>query len=139
MTVREYLEQPETLRLEIRRKQARIETLRRLSTRFSAQLSDVRVQSSPDPARMQAFLAEAADEEQEIARLTEERKQALVDAALLISRLPDDRMIRILEMRYLGNLAWEEILNRLDGGASTVYRLHQQALELLSPPEDPPA
>ena len=60
-------------------------------------------------------------------------------SALLISRLPDDRMIRILEMRYLGNLAWEEILNRLDDGASTVYRLHQQALELLSPPEDPPA
>ena len=139
MTSREYLERPEALRREIRRKQARINTLRRLSNRLNAALSDVKVQSSPDPARMQAFLAEAADEEQEIARLTEERKQALVDAALLISRLPDDRMIQILEMRYLGNLAWEEILNRLDDGASTVYRLHQQALGLLSPPEDPPA
>ena len=138
MTTREYLQRPETLRLEIRRKRARISTLRRLSNRLSSVFSDVKVKSSPDHTRMQTFLAEAADEEQEIARLTEERKQAMADASLLISRLPDERMARILEMRYLDRLSWEEITDRLNGGSSTVYRLHQQALDLLSPPDDSP-
>lgn len=139
MTVREYLEQPETLRLEIRRKQARIETLRRLSTRFSAQLSDVRVQSSPDPARMQAFLAEAADEEREVRRLEAERVRALADAALLISALPDDRMARVMELRYLDRCRWEEIADRLECSGSAVFRLHRRALELLPSPPGTPA
>ena len=43
MTTREYLQRPETLRLEIRRKRARISTLRRLSNRLSSVFSDVKV------------------------------------------------------------------------------------------------
>lgn len=136
MTAREYLERPEAMRLEIRRKQARIETLRRLATRFSAPLSDVRVQASPEPSRLETFLAEAADEEREIRLLEEQRQQALADAALLISRLPEEKLARVLEMRYLDRLSWEEITDRMDCCASHVYRLHQLALDLLSPPPE---
>ena len=138
MTAREYLDRPETFRLEIRRKQHRIETLRRLAGRVTAHLSDVRVQSTPDPSRTQGFLAEAADEEQEILRLEERRKQALVDSALLISRLPDEKMARILELRYLDRLGWEEITEEMGCCASRVYRLHQLALEILTPPPEAP-
>lgn len=138
MTAREYLDRPETIRLEILRKQNRIETLRRLAGRVTAQLSGVRVKSSPDPARMQAFLAEAADEEREILRLEEARKQALVDSALLISRLPDEKMARILELRYLDRLGWEDITEEMGCCASRVYRLHQLALEILTPPPEIP-
>ena len=138
MTAREYLDRPETIRLEIGRKRVRIETLRRLASRFSARLSDVRVQSSPDPTRMAAFLAETADEEQEIRRLEEKWEQALADSALLIARLPDERMIRIMEMRYLDRLPWEEIMDRTDCGATLVYRLHRLALDILTPPPEVP-
>ena len=138
MTAREYLERPEAMRIEICRKRARIETLRRLATRFSAPLSGVRVQASPDPSRLETFLAEAADEEQEILRLEERRKQALVDSALLISRLPDEKMARILELRYLDRLGWEEITEEMGCCASRVYRLHQLALEILTPPPEAP-
>ena len=138
MTSREYLERPETLRLEIRRKQLRVETLRRLSTRFSARLGDARVLVSPDPSRMQAFLAEAVDEEREIRRLEEARNQAVADTALLISGLPDEQMVRIMELRYLDRYTWEEITDRRGCCASRIYRLHRQALELLTPPPDVP-
>ena len=138
MTTREYLERPEAFRLEIGRKQNRIETLRRLAGRITAHLSDVQVRSTPDPSRMQAFLAEAADEEREILRLEEARKQALVDSALLISRLPDEKMARILELRYLDRLGWEEITEEMGCCASRVYRLHQLALEILTPPPEAP-
>lgn len=136
MTAQEYLKRPETIRQEIRRRRTRIETLRRLATRFSGQLSDVRVRTSPDPARMQAFLAEAADEERAVAELEEKRKQALADTALLISRLPEEKMIRVMEMRYLDLLEWEEIIGRI-GSATTVYRLHRLALDILTPPPEP--
>lgn len=138
MTVREYLERPETLRLEICRKRTRIETLRRLATRFSAGFTDVRVRTSPDPARMQAFLAEAADEEREIALLVEKQKRAVVDTALLISRLPDEMMARILELRYLDKCSWEEIMERMDCSRNRVFRLHRLALDILSPPPEIP-
>lgn len=137
MTAREYLERPETIRREIMRRRTRIETLRRLSARFSAELSDVRVRSTPDPTRMQAFLAEAADEEREISRLEEERRRAFADSALLISRLPEEKMIRVMEMRYLDLLPWEEITDRMDISASRAYRLHQLALDILTPAPEP--
>lgn len=137
MTAREYLERPEAIRLEICRKQARIETLRRLATRFSAEYSDIRVRSTPDPARMQDFLSEAADEEREILLLEEARKQALADSALLIARLPEEKMARILELRYLDRLPWEEIMEEVGCCASRVYRLHQLALDILTPAPEP--
>ena len=138
MTAREYLERPETMRLEICRKRTRIETLRRLATRFSAPPDAVRVKASPDPSRMETFLAEAADEEQAIRLLDEKRKRALADAALLIARLPDEKMARIMEMRYLDKLPWEEITDRIGCSPSHIYRLHQLALDILTPPPDVP-
>lgn len=137
MTAREYLERPETIREEIRRKRIRIETLRRLATRFASELSGDRVKSSPDPGRMETFLAEAADEEKQIALLEEKRKQALADTALLISRLPEEKMIRIMEMRYLDKYIWEEIIDRMGCAPATVFRLHQLALDILTPPPEP--
>ena len=136
MTAKEYLERPEAIAREIRRKQARTETLKRLATRLGPALSDIRVQTTPDPTRVQGFLAEAADEEREIARLEEKLQEALCDSARLIARLPDEKMARILEMRYLDRLPWEEITDRMDCCASHVYRLHQLALDLLTPPPD---
>ena len=136
MTAREYLERPDAIGREIERRRMRIDTLRRLATRFSAGLSDVRVQVSPDPGRMQEFLAEAADEEQEIARLEKKRIRAAADAALLISRLPEEKMTRIMELRYLDRWQWEDILDEVDCSASHMYRLHQLALDILTPPPE---
>ncbi len=136
MTAREYLERPEAIGREILRKRVRADTLRRMATRFSAGISDVRVQVSPDPSRMQEFLAEAADEESEIAQLEQKREQAAADAALLISRLPEEKMARIMELRYLDRWPWEDIIDELDCCASHVYRLHQLALDILTPPPE---
>ena len=136
MTVREYLERPEELRREIARKRKRIETLRRLSVRLTAQLREITVKSSPDPHRMQSLLAEAADEKEELHLLEEQLRETLTALALYISLLPDERMIRLLEMRYMDSISWEEICRQLGYGRSTVFRLHQNALRLLPPPPE---
>ncbi len=133
MTAKEYLERPEAIAREIRRKQARAETLKRLATRLGPALSDIRVQTTPDPTRVQGFLAEAADEEREIARLEEKLQEALCDSARLIARLPSEEMARILERRYLDRWSWEEIIEEMDISRTQVFERHRTALDILTP------
>ena len=89
MTVRECLERPGIIRQAIMLKLTRIETLRKYAVPSSCGLDPVRVKATLDPARMQALLADAADEEKEVTRLKEELSQAAFEAAILISKLPD--------------------------------------------------
>ncbi len=136
MTAKEYLERPEAIAREIRRKQARTETLKRLATRLGPALSDIRVQTTPDPTRMQGFLADAADEEREIALLEEKLQEALCDSARLIARLPSEEMARILERRYLDRWSWEEIIEETDLSRTQVFERHRTALDILTPAPD---
>ena len=131
MNVRECLERPGILRQALSFRRTRIETLHRYSVRFSSGLSEVRVQSSPDPARMQVLLSEAADEEAEATRLEEELSEALAEAALLISRLPEAEMIRLMEYRYLECMTWPETMLALNCGSSHAYNVHRRALAFL--------
>ena len=133
MTAKEYLQRPKQIVQEIRRKQGRIETLKRLATRLGPELSDIRVQTTPDPARIQGFLAEAADEEREIARLEGKLQEAMCDSARLIARLPNEEMARILERRYLDEWTWEEIIEEMDISRTQVYERHRIALDILTP------
>ncbi len=124
--------------MEIRKKQERVETLRRLAARRPAQLSEVRVQTSPDPALAQAILADAADEEREIEKLEEERLRAFREAALAISRVRDTRQARLLELRYLEGFGWPVVIARMHHCESWVFRLHALALAAVPVPPDPP-
>ena len=133
MTAKEYLQRPKQIVQEIRRKQGRIETLKRLATRLGPEMSDIRVQTTPDPARIQGFLAEAADEEREIALLEGKLQEALCDSARLIARLPNEEMARILERRYLDEWTWEEIIEEMDISRTQVYERHRIALDILTP------
>ena len=133
MTAKEYLQRPKQIVQEIRRKQGRIETLKRLATRLGPEMSDIRVQTTPDPARIQGFLAEAADEEREIARLEGKLQEAMCDSARLIARLPNEEMARILERRYLDEWTWEEIIEEMDISRTQVFERHRTALDILTP------
>ena len=138
MTAFEYLSRPAALRREIARKQEHVETLRRLATRFVAPLKQVTVRSSPDPSRMETFLADAADGEQEIRLLEEDLRRVEAETAVYISALPDVRLILLLEMRYLDGLSWAEVIRRMGYSHASVFRFHQQALDLLPPPPEDP-
>jgi hypothetical protein len=105
--------------------------LQKYSVRLSSGLNQVRVKSSPDPTRMQALLAEAADEEKEVTRLEAELSQASSEAAILISRLLDMEMIRLLELRYLECQGWPETAMSLNRSLNGAYKLHRRALDLL--------
>ena len=139
MTVREYLRRPDKLRREILRRRARAAALRDLAASFSLALEQVSVRSTPDVTRMQELLADAADEDAEIRRLTGEMNQVLAETVLYVSSLPDEQLIRVMRLRYLEDLEWPEIALRMGYCASRTYALHRRALRLLPPPpENPP-
>ena len=136
MKVPEVIRRPKDLRKEMERKQTRIDTLRKIAQQLTAPLQEVKVKSSPDPARFQALLAEAADEEQELKKLEEERVQAVTEAVLAFSALPDERMIRIMELRYLEERSWEEIAEEMYMSESRMFKLHKAAVAALGSNEE---
>ena len=136
MKVPEVIRRPRDLRREMERKQTRIDTLRRFAQQLTAPLQEVKIKSSPDPARFQALLAEAADEEQELKKLEEERVQAVTEAVLACSALPDERMIRIMELRYLEERNWEEIAEEMYMSESWTLKLHKAAVAVLCSNEE---
>ena len=137
MSPKEFLTQAAETEREILRREERVRALRRMASRLSARLRDVRVQTSPDPGRTQELLAEAADEETEVNRLREERAALLAEIALTISRVPDPVLARLLEYRYLENKGWPEIAGRLRVSERYAYRLHREALDSLPVPPAP--
>ena len=136
MKVPEVIRRPRDLRKEMERKQTRIDTLRRFAQQLTAPLQEVKIKNSPDPARFQALLAEAADEEQELKKLEEERVQAVTEAVLAFSALPDERMIRIMELRYLEERSWEEIAEEMWISESRMFKLHKAAVAALGSNEE---
>ena len=136
MKVPEVIRRPRDLRKEMERKQTRIDTLRRFAQQLTAPLQEVKIKSNPDPARFQALLAEAADEEQELKKLEDERVQAVTEAVLAFSALPDERMIRIMELRYLEERSWEEIAEEMWISESRMFKLHKAAVSALGSNEE---
>ena len=133
MTPREYMMLAEELQRDIEFRERRIAALRRMASSLGPQgfISD-RVQSTPDPGRMQRFVDEIADEEQAILALRERRAGMVADIVLAISRLPDEKYCRLLELRYLEGRCWDEISHILHFSPGWTFKLHRQALDLLA-------
>ena len=129
MIAPDVLLKPRQIRREIERKQMRIETLRRFAEHLTSPLREVRVKSTPDPTRMQALLAEAADEEKQLPLLEAELEQALAAAAIMVSTLPDERLVHLMELRYLEGRSWEEVAAALGYSPSQTFKLHRAAMQ----------
>ena len=132
--VLDFLLRPGQIEKEIRRKEHRIETLRSMAGRKMPRLEKVRVQSTPDPTRMQTLLAMAADEEKEIRDLEAEMERAWEEIALAISDIPDTLMIELLDLRYLQYRNWDEIARELVYSQGWLHKLHRRALSLVRLP-----
>ena len=129
MIAPDVLLKPRQIRREIERKQMRIETLRRFAEHLTSPLREVRVKSTPDPTRMQALLAEAADEEKQLPLLEAELEQALAAAAIMVSTLPDERLVHLMELRYLEGRSWEETASIIGYSPSQTFKLHRAAMQ----------
>ena len=129
MTAKEFLQQVFRAYQDADSKLEQMSRLQALATRTTTIMHSTPVgNSSGLSSRVeQAIVALEGQSENladEIKHLLDVRRE--VSAAIEKVSEPDER--RILEYRYLAFLSWKEITYAMKIGMSTVYRLHQQAL-----------
>ena len=138
MNVKDYLRQgrllDQRINLDIKEK----EDLRRMAYSLSAPSLEERVQkSSPNEATYTRTIEKLIGMEREIDakidRLVDLKKQ-IED---VISQVCNPNFQVILSCRYVHNMSWERISDRLGVGNATVRRWHDAALLLVVVPEKP--
>ena len=140
MSPKAFLDRLDEISREIARREDRAGTLRHLAASLPSMIRrDTRVQVSPRPDRLESLLSEAVDEERRADVLREEHGDLLVTLGLALSRLPDPRMARLLELRYLAGWPWEDVAGEMCLSLSRIFKLHRQAMSLLPDFPDAPA
>ena len=131
MTAREYLSQAYRLDQRINSKLTQLALLRGNAMNLTANLKEIRIQTSHDNARMENTILKIIDQEREL----DEEIDRLVDLKAEIKKVIDEveniEYRLILELRYLCFRSWEEIAVEMDYSIDNVFRIHRKALEMV--------
>lgn len=82
--------------------------------------------------RRAELVARIVDAQRELEARIGEIAAAEREAMELIDRLDDERMRTLLTLRYVDNLTWRQIADRMHYNLTHVQRLHLRALEALA-------
>jgi hypothetical protein len=74
------------------------------------------------------LLAEAADRKHDLYTMREDALRIMVEVSTVISKVHPAELSRLLHMRYIECMRWEEIAVDMNYDIRWVYRLHGQAL-----------
>ena len=135
MTAKEYLGQAYRLDQRINSKLEQVLSLRELTTKATATMSDMPGGGSRDVYKMQDIIGKIVDLENEINadidRLVDLKREMVV----AIKAVADPESQTLLELRYLCFKSWEEIAIALGYGVRHVYKLHTASLETFPVPQ----
>lgn len=109
---------------------AEIARWRSLAERVSPTLSGMPA-GSGGPARMIAAVERMDELEAELAEQIVERVATRREIGQAIDRLPDERLARLLRLRYIDGMTWEKIAVQMDMTYQWVCQLHGKSLELI--------
>lgn len=54
----------------------------------------------------------------------------------MITSLQDEKQIAVIKARYVDDLSWDEIPDKVGCSRNTVFKLHRDALEVLDEQEE---
>ena len=130
MTAKEYLRKVGIMDRKINLDLRRLEELRDLSMRISG--GGFEQHFNPNKAKDAPF-AKTMDRVIDMERKITEEIDAYVDfkekALGLIREVPDCEQREVLEMRYVGQMTWEEIASECHYTTRWIYKLHGFALQ----------
>ncbi|RRA64685.1 DUF1492 domain-containing protein, partial [Streptococcus agalactiae] len=69
---------------------------------------------------------------QQLLCLAKERDKRLA----MITSLQDENQIAVIKARYVDDLSWDEIPDKVGCSRNTVFKLHREALEVLDEQEE---
>ena len=127
MDAKEYLGQYQLAEAEIEACYEQIAALRDEATRMSAELSDM--PSGGECRDLDDIVAEMVDLRAELIERIRRANQLRKEICDLIYSLEDERLIRLLHLRYIDGCKWEEVAERIGTDLRYVYRMHGRALQ----------
>lgn len=127
MDAKEYLGQYQLAEAEIEACYEQIAALRDEATRMSAELSDM--PGGGECRDLDDIVAEMVDLRAELIERIRRANQLRKEICDLIYSLEDERLIRLLHLRYVDCLKWEDVAERIGTDLRYVYRMHGRALQ----------
>lgn len=133
MTAREYLNQAYRLDQRINSKLEQVMSLRDLTTKATATMSDM-PGGSRNVYKMQDIIGKIIDLENEINADIDQLVDLKREMVSAIKAVEDPEYQTLLELRYLCFKTWEQIAVEMDYSIQHIYRLRDKALTQIVPP-----
>lgn len=134
MTAKEYLGQAYRLDQRINSKLEQVMSLRDLTTKATATMSDMPGGGSRNVYRMQDIIGKIIDLENEINADIDQLVDLKRDIVAIIKSVENPEYQTLLELRYLCFKTWEQIAVDMGYSTRNVYKLHDAAIEKLHIP-----
>ena len=135
MTAKEYLGQAYRLDQRINSKLDQVLSLRDLTTKATATMSDMPGGGSRNVYKMQDIIAKIIDLENEINADIDQLVDLKREMVATIKSVTDPECQTLLELRFLCFKTWEQIAVEMSYIIQHIYRLRDKALKMVSSPE----
>lgn len=134
MTAKEYLGQAYRLDQRINSKLEQVLSLRDLTTKATATMSDMPGGGSRNVYKMQDIIAKIIDLENEINADIDQLVDLKREMVATIKSVTDPECQTLLELRFLCFKTWEQIAVEMSYSIQHIYRLRDKALKMIEPP-----
>ena len=133
MTAREYLEQIGKLDAEINSKLSILTTLEATATKSTSSIGGTVVSGSRNVNSMEDIITKIMDLREEVNADTDRLIDLRDDIRARIQKLDDVDCRTVLELRYVWLKPWRRIAEALCCHQRSAYRIHDRALEMITP------
>lgn len=134
MTAKEYLGQAYRLDQRINSKLEQVLSLRDLTTKATATMSDMPGSGSRNVYKMQDIIGKIIDLENEINADIDQLVDLKREMVALIKSVENPEYQTLLELRYLCFKTWEQIAVIMQYSTRNIYKLHETALTMIHIP-----
>ena len=135
MTAKDYLGQAYRLDQRINSKLEQVLSLRDLTTKATATMSDMPSGGSRNVYKMQDIIGKIIDLENEINADIDQLVDLKREMVTVIKSVKNPEYQTLLELRYLCFKSWEQIAVEMGYSLVYVFKLHIKALEIVNFPE----
>lgn len=134
MNAKEYLGQAYRVDQRINSKLEQVLSLRDLTTKATATMSDMPGGDSRNVYRMQDIIGKIIDLENEINADIDQLVDLKREMVVTIKSVTDPECQTLLELRFLCFKTWEQIAVEMDYSIQHIYRLRERALKMITQP-----
>jgi len=135
MTAKEYLGQAYRLDQRINSKLEQVLSLRELTTKATATMSDMPGGGSRNVYKMQDIIGKIVDLENEINADIDKLVDLKREMVMVIKAVTDPELQTLLELRYLCFKTWEQIAVDMQYSTRNIYKLHDTAIGAIKIPQ----